>query len=371
MNNFDAEPLPATLKGLSSKAVGLPLEALGSLGLSLLAGDLPLPAAVLKESALAHNLGWMAAFAERSSARLCPHGKTTMSPQLFARQLQTGAWGITAATAGHVRTYRHFGVQRVLLANQLVGRANIDLVFDELEADPGFDFYCLVDSLDGLAHLQAALIRRPLARPLQVLLEVGVAGGRTGVRTFEDGVALGRALRHAAPAVSLRGVEAFEGVGGGVDEARIELAVHTMLDTVAALAQTGCDEHWFAPGEIILTAGGSAFSTSRPLCWARSRTLATFGLCCEAAATSLTTACTTLGCNRDCDSARANYGAPARACATRSRSGLASSRCRSPRGRSAAWASETSRTTWNYRSRYGGSARVCTMRPSASPKTCG
>ena len=259
MTDFDNSPLPATLKGLSSRAVGQALSSLGGLGLSLLAGDLPLPVAVLRESALAHNLAWMSAFAQRNGVRLCPHGKTTMSPQLFARQLQAGAWGMTAATASHVRTYRQFGVQRVLLANQLIGRANFDLVFDEIEADPGFDFFCLIDSLAGLAEMQAALARRPLARPLQVLLEVGVAGGRCGVRTWEEGAQLGRALRAAAPAIALRGVEAFEGIARGSDEAGIELAVHSLLDTVADLARTGCEEAWFAPGEIILTAGGSAF----------------------------------------------------------------------------------------------------------------
>lgn len=197
-----ATPLPATLKGLSARAVDQPLSALGTLGLSLHDGDLPLPAAVLRSSALDHNEAWMQRFVQRAGASLCPHGKTTMAPQLFQRQLQAGAWGITAATASHVRTYRRFGVPRILLANQLVGAANIGLVLDELAADPAFDFYCLVDSLAGLAHLQQVFARRPPPRPLQVLLEVGAAGGRSGVRSFDEGLALGRALRDAGPATA-------------------------------------------------------------------------------------------------------------------------------------------------------------------------
>ena len=259
LSRLHSEPLPATLKGLAARAVGQPLAALGSLGLSMLDGDLPFPVAVLKESALAHNIEWMRAFVQRAGVELCPHGKTTMAPQLFDRQLRAGCWGITAATASHVRTYRQFGVQRVILANQLIARANIDLVFDELDADPAFDFYCLVDSLDGLHRLQQHLHKRPLARPLQVLLEAGSAAGRTGVRSFEEGQALGRALRDAAPKIALRGIEAFEGVFGGSDHAGIELSVLALLDTVAGLASTGLDEQWFAPGDVILTAGGSAF----------------------------------------------------------------------------------------------------------------
>jgi len=259
LSSLLAEPLPPVLKGLSARAAGKPLSALGSLNLNLLQGDLPLPAAVLKESALVHNTVWMRDFAERAGACLCPHGKTTMAPQLFDRQLQAGAWGMTAATASHVRTYRRYGVQRVLMANQLVGRSNIDLVLDEIEADPAFDFYCLVDSHAGLAELQAALQRRPQRSPLQVLLELGVMGGRTGVRTLEDAVALGRAIRQAAPRIALRGVEAFEGVVRGDDHHGVELAVHGLLDTVATVAGRGVDEGWFAPGELILSAGGSTF----------------------------------------------------------------------------------------------------------------
>ncbi len=253
------QALPATLKGLPAPAVGQGLDALGALHLSLLGGDLPLPVAVLKQTALEHNGRWMRDFAARADVSLCPHGKTTMAPQLFQRQFDDGAWGITAATASHVRTYRQFGVPRIILANQLVGRANIELVFDEIEADPDFDFYLLVDSLAALATLQAALVERPLSRPLQVLLEVGTAGGRTGVRSAAQGLELGRALCAAGPAIALRGLETFEGVHGGDDHARVEIAVLAMMDRVAELASAGCDESWFAPGDVVLSAGGSAF----------------------------------------------------------------------------------------------------------------
>ena len=259
LRDLESEALAATLKGLPGCAQGRALSDLKSMKLSLLGNDLPLPAAVLKQSALAHNGAWMRSFTERAGVSLCPHGKTTMAPQLFQRQLDDGAWGITAATAAHVRTYRRFGVPRIILANQLVGRANIALVFDELEADEEFDFYLLVDSPGGLADLQRAILERPLSRPLQVLLEVGNFGGRTGVRTSEQGLQLGRAIRDAAPAVALRGIECFEGVFAGDDHGRIELAVLAMMDTVALLAARGCEEAWFAPGPVILSAGGSAF----------------------------------------------------------------------------------------------------------------
>ncbi len=258
LNEILDTPLPATLKGLAASAVGKPLRRLGSLGLSILADDVPFPVALLKESALAHNTTWMARFAERAGVSLCPHGKTTMAPQLFDRQLAAGAWGMTAATASHVRTYRRFGVSRIILANQLVGRSNIELVLDELEADGSLELYLLVDSLACLRLLEEAVSTRTVSRPLRLLLEVGAIGGRTGVRSTEEGVALGRAVRNASPSLELRGIEAFEGTSMS-DGADVETAVHRLLGRVVDLCRTGIEERWFARGEIVVTGGGSAF----------------------------------------------------------------------------------------------------------------
>jgi len=68
-------------------------------GWNLLREDVSLPAAVLHEDALQHNLRWMQQFITAYGLKLAPHGKTTMTPKLFARQMQHGAWGITVATA--------------------------------------------------------------------------------------------------------------------------------------------------------------------------------------------------------------------------------------------------------------------------------
>jgi D-serine dehydratase len=260
MNLFEleSEPLRATTKGLSDRAVGTPLRDLGGLGLGLLRGDLPLPAAVLKESALSHNLHWMKAFAERQGVSLAPHGKTTMAPQLFARHLQDGAWAISAATACHVRTYRSFGVQRILMANQLIGSSNIRMMLDELHADPSFELFVLVDSIEGLQALLDEMRTYPLKRPMQVLLEVGVEGGRAGVRSVEEGEILGRALRDAAPFIAFRGVETYEDVQGAKDSARATADMREMFVQTRNLLDVGVREGWFSPGEVIVSAGGSA-----------------------------------------------------------------------------------------------------------------
>ncbi|MGC1523218.1 MAG: hypothetical protein WA803_16875, partial [Steroidobacteraceae bacterium] len=142
-----ASRVDGTIKGMPWLDRPLALGEVGSQGWNVLREDLRLPLAVLKRSALEHNSRWMRAFLQAEGVALAPHGKTTMSPQLFARQLADGAWGITCATVEQLQVYRSFGVQRVLFANQLVGRGAIGYVLDEIERDPQFEFYGFVDSL--------------------------------------------------------------------------------------------------------------------------------------------------------------------------------------------------------------------------------
>ncbi|MET1537598.1 amino acid deaminase, partial [Burkholderia sola] len=97
-------------------------------GWNLLREDLGLPAAVLSQSRLAHNLAWMQRFVDAYGAKLAPHGKTTMAPRLFRQQIDAGAWGITLATAQQTRVAHAHGVRRVLMANQLIGRRNMAAV---------------------------------------------------------------------------------------------------------------------------------------------------------------------------------------------------------------------------------------------------
>jgi len=77
--------LDATFKAYPHRAPPCAVRDVGSRGWNVLRGDLPFPVAVLKESALAHNLRWMADFTRDAGVLIAPHGKTTMAPQLFAR----------------------------------------------------------------------------------------------------------------------------------------------------------------------------------------------------------------------------------------------------------------------------------------------
>src|SRR4029453_17969968 len=95
---IDDSLLDATFKGYPHRAPPCAVRDIAARRWNVLRGDLPFPIALLKETALAHNLAWMGDFTRDAGVLIAPHGKTTMAPQLFARQLEAGAWGITFAT---------------------------------------------------------------------------------------------------------------------------------------------------------------------------------------------------------------------------------------------------------------------------------
>ncbi|WP_251975964.1 amino acid deaminase [Salinicola avicenniae] len=211
--------------------------------------DVPLPAAALFETPLAHNIAWMQRFAERHGAKLAPHGKTTMAPALFQQQMAAGAWGITLATAVQTAAAHAQGIERVLMVNQLVGRPNMALIAEAIET--GLDYYCVVDNVDNVRELGAYFGERGLV--LNVLIELGVAGGRCGCRDAAQVETLVAAIADQ-PALALVGVEGYEGLIGGGDEiVAVRAYGERLVDTVRKLRASGALQR-DAP---IVTASGS------------------------------------------------------------------------------------------------------------------
>ncbi len=251
--------LDGRTKGLPPGVSATTRRAIATAGYDMLREDLPLPLALLKASSLDHNAEWMKRFLELTGASLAPHAKTSMSPELIARQLADGAWAITVATVQQLRVCREHGISRLLLANQLVGRQAIAYVLDEIERDPRFEFFCLVDSMAGVDMLASAAKARGLARPVDLLLECGAMGARTGCRTLESAMALARHVAASAPWVRLAGVEGYEGAIHGKDDLDTERRVAIFVAFMSDVARHCQREALFGRDEIVLSAGGSAY----------------------------------------------------------------------------------------------------------------
>lgn len=213
-----------------------------------------LPAAVVYRSRLSNNLEWMQRFAEQQGVKLCPHGKTTMTPAFFKQQLAAGAWGLTLATVPQVAVALEAGATRILMANQLVGQANMAKISDLMRrGGPALEFYCLVDSTDNVRQLGEYFGAR--GQTLKVLVEVGVPAGRCGCRTRAQVDAVVDAISEQS-ALSLVGIETYEGMIHG-PEAATEVRQHLRFvrDTCLDLLEQGR----FDTETVILTGAGSAW----------------------------------------------------------------------------------------------------------------
>jgi D-serine deaminase-like pyridoxal phosphate-dependent protein len=215
------------------------------------------PLLTLDDKRITHNIEVMAAWAAEAGVKLAPHGKTTMAPALWKRQLDSGSWAITLATIWQVQLARTFGVQRIMLANALVDPVGLAWLARELVEHPEFEFYCWADGLGTVEAMNAALSDAGATRPVHVVVELGGEHGRTGARTIDEARAVADAVA-ASPRLALAGVGGYEGaLSHDRSEAGLK-AVADYLDAVATLHRE-LDAAGLYGEHAVVTAGGSAY----------------------------------------------------------------------------------------------------------------
>ncbi len=262
ISRFEEEILDDTTKGMPGRVAPFQLGDIATHGWNVANEDLPFPLLTLRRSAVEHNIALMQRYCDARGAALAPHGKTTMAPQIFEWQLDAGAWGLTAATIQQLQVYRRFGVERVIFANQLVGRQSLAYVCKELRDDDRFECYVFVDSTAGVRALAAAALEHGLGRPVEVLLEIGYAEGRAGVRTPSALRDIWQAIRQEEDAIHLAGVTGFEGIlalqqyetgrAGGLASVTVESYLKSIAEGIDDLKSMGALDASF-----LVTAGGS------------------------------------------------------------------------------------------------------------------
>ena len=217
--------------------------------------DLPTPLLTADLGAVDANTATMARWAAEHGLQLAPHGKTSMAPALWQRLLDAGAWGLTLATPWQVQVARRSGVQRILLANELLDPVGIRWLRAELDADPGFAFLCWSDSVAAVRILADTVRAAGGDRPVDVLVELGGAGGRTGARSLDTAREVAAAIEGSG-VLRLAGVAGYEGALAHDRSPAALTAVRGYLERMRDLAAE------LAPridGRPVISAGGSAY----------------------------------------------------------------------------------------------------------------
>ena len=238
-------------KNIIEKGTGS-FDTLESSGWNLLAEEISFPAAVINQEALLNNAKWMQTFSQRANVKLAPHGKTTMSPELFNIQQQQGCWGMSLATVPQVATAYQSGIKRIILANQLIGRRHFEIIA-ELLAEGDLEFYCFVDSIDNAKSLGQYFSDKNIK--LNILLEIGVMGGRCGWRDTDNIMQLCDVIGQFS-CLQICGISFYEGVIHG------ENATNDIIDFVKSITKLNqglFDKGVFLTDEVILTGAGSAW----------------------------------------------------------------------------------------------------------------
>ncbi|MGW0293926.1 amino acid deaminase [Streptomyces tuirus] len=249
-----AERVDHRFKGLPPDADGLTVAELAGQRRNLFTGGFATPVLALSAERLEHNLKLMETYAARHGLAFAPHGKTSMAPQLFQRQIEHGAWGITLAVPHQVRVARAFGTRRVFLANELVDAAALRWVAAELDADPDFELICYVDSVRGVELMDAAL--SGAGRPVDVVVELAAGeGARTGVRTETECAAVADAVA-GTRTLRLVGVAGYEGEVPKADSERVTAWLRRLVALAADFDKAG---RFAGLNGIVVSAGGSAW----------------------------------------------------------------------------------------------------------------
>ncbi|GAA1726660.1 alanine racemase [Brachybacterium phenoliresistens] len=252
LENLDALRVGPAQKSLPEGSAELTVRELLDRGLHL--SDLTTPVLALTGSAMEANIALLAQYCARHGVALAPHGKTTMAPDLWRRQIEAGAWGVTVANPAQLAVARAAGIARVQLANCLVDPHGIALA--QAMAAEGVEVLSWVDDLAAVARLARHLAADGPA--LDVLVELGAPGGRTGARGIDAAREVAAAV-HASPRLRLRGVAGYEGALAHDRSAEGLAAVTAYLEDMRALLVRLAAEGLLDAEEIVLTAGGSAY----------------------------------------------------------------------------------------------------------------
>jgi D-serine deaminase-like pyridoxal phosphate-dependent protein len=163
------------------------------------------PALLLYMDAVERNITKMAQFFSDRPCKLRPHVKTHKLPLIAHKQIEAGAIGITCAKLSEAKVFLEAGIKKVLIANEIVGRAKIDrLVHLSNESE----LIVCVDQFENAREISETAAR--WGRKISILVEVNVGLDRCGVMPGKPALEFVQRIDDLRN-LTFRGVMGYEG----------------------------------------------------------------------------------------------------------------------------------------------------------------
>ena len=167
--------------------------------------DVSTPALVIDHEKLKSNIKKMARFASDNNVNLRPHVKTHKCPEIARMQVEAGAKGICVAKVAEAEVFVKHGFDDILIANQIIGLDKIERL---VELNKKANVSVAVDSHKNVLDLNDIASKSNVN--LEIVIDVDVGLGRTGVKNKQDILEIAEMIRDASN-LTLKGLMGYEG----------------------------------------------------------------------------------------------------------------------------------------------------------------
>jgi D-serine deaminase-like pyridoxal phosphate-dependent protein len=163
--------------------------------------ELMTPALVLDVDAFEQNISAYQQLINAHGLKARPHAKSHKCAEIARRQIAAGSVGISTATLHEAQALAEKGITNILITSPIVGRAKRERLLQLLER--GIELTIVADNPKHLPSPSASHV-------LNVLIDIDLGMGRTGVRDIESALRLVDTVSNAK-GLSWRGLQAYSG----------------------------------------------------------------------------------------------------------------------------------------------------------------
>lgn len=207
--------------------------------------ELTTPALVLELETFEQNVGVYQRQINLHGLQARPHSKSHKCAEIARRQIAAGAVGVCTASLHEAEALAGEGISNILITSPVVGAGKLERLMQLLER--GAKVAVVVGDPEHAASLAAAA--RRAGQVLEVLIDVDLGMGRTGVGSLEGALQLVNVVC-AAEGLSYRGLQAYSGRVQHINEFAERDQVYTGQLRLLAEVITALDTRGLKPATV-------------------------------------------------------------------------------------------------------------------------